>query len=126
MKEIFKDIKGYEGVYQVSNLGNVKSLKRKIIRMGNVYTLKEKILKPCKDNEGYLHVRLSLKAEKTLWKIHQLVALAFLNHDRAIEGRNSIVHHINGNKRDNRLVNLEIQTRQEHSRRHHTKHKGDN
>ena len=118
MNEIFKDIKGYEGYYQVSNLGRVKSVQRQIIKRGNYYTLKEKILKPCKDNLGYLHVRLCKNGKPTLWKIHQLVALAFLNHDRKEAGWDTIIHHINGNKRDNRVTNLEIQSRVEHLRQH--------
>lgn len=118
MNEVFKDVKGYEGLYQISNLGRVKSLERKIMKRGNIYTLKEKILKPCVDNEGYLHVRLCNNTKPCLWKVHQLVALAFLNHDRKKAGVNTIVHHINGNKKDNRLVNLEIQSRIEHSRKH--------
>ena len=59
MQEIWKDIKDYEGLYQVSNLGRVKSLKKTIIRNNNYkQTFKEKILKPGLAKNGYLTVML--------------------------------------------------------------------
>jgi hypothetical protein len=105
-KEIFKDIPNHEGIYQVSDLGNVKSLERIAIRpkSGN-YIVKEKILKPCKDKDGYHTVNLK---QKTM-KIHILVAMAFLGH--VPSGTNKIcVDHINNIKNDNRLENLQLLT----------------
>lgn len=58
MEEIWKDIKGYEGLYQISNLGKVKSLARTTVRRGNKYFLKEKILKPQLGGIGYYQVSL--------------------------------------------------------------------
>ena len=62
MQEVWKDIKGYEGFYQVSNMGKVKSLKRTInnsTTYGGKATIKERILKPKKDKDGYESVGLN-------------------------------------------------------------------
>jgi len=95
--EIWKDVVGYESLYQVSNLGRVKSLHQK----------KEKILSPrlCK---GYFLVALCLKNERKDIYIHQLVAMAFLNH--IPNGYEKVVDHINDIKTDNRLENLQVVT----------------
>lgn len=121
MNEIFKDVPGFEGLYQVSNFGNVKSVERIYWRetsyhSGHWATRREKMLTPMPDKEGYVHVRLSKDAKYTLWKVHQLVALVFLNHDR--KNRECIVHHLNHNKQDNRLENLEVINRGEHVSQH--------
>lgn len=72
MEEIFLDIKGYEGLYQVSNLGNVKSL------VNNKGVAREKILKPIISSNGYLRVSLQKKYKKKNYFVHRLVANAFL------------------------------------------------
>ena len=85
MKEIWKDIKDYEGLYQVSNLGNVKSLGRyKKTCCNSLYWLKERIMKPLKSTSGYLQVGLfdgNGKCKKMF--IHRLVALTFLSNKPA-------------------------------------------
>jgi hypothetical protein len=102
-KEIWKDIKGYEGLYQISNLGRVKALE-KTIKSGELYRIvsnyKEKILKVDLAN-GYLVV--SLCKNGTIKKIstHRLVALSFIGDS------NLTVNHKNGIKTDNRIENLE-------------------
>ena len=103
MVEIWKDIKGYEGLYQVSNLGRVKSLS--IYRKNSVceYYSKEKILKPLKDKGGYLNVRLWKNKKGKTIKIHRLVACNFLENT---ENKRD-VNHINGIKTDNGVENLE-------------------
>ncbi len=101
-QEEFKDIPGYEGIYQVSNLGNVKSL-------SNNNSKKEKILKPSLAGRGYKSVILYSNNIKKSCKIHQLVAISFLNHKP--DGTNKLViDHINDLKSDNRLENLQIVT----------------
>ena len=96
-KEIWCDVKGYEGLYQVSNWGNVKSLNYK--RTG-----KEKILRPCKDGNGYLYVVLFENGKYKLYKVHRLVLSTF----SPIENSHELqVNHINECKTDNRLENLE-------------------
>lgn len=102
--EIWKDIKGYEGKYQVSNLGRVKSLPR--------YTghgmRKMRILK-YGFNGGYRQVVLCKNGKMKSQKIHRLVACAFLpNKDDTL-----VVNHKDGNKENNHVENLEWCTRQE-------------
>lgn len=114
MKEIWKDIPGYEGLYQVSNLGNVKSLPRKICNYQGFHISKERILKPGKNSKGYLSVVLSDNKNNIIKskKVHQLVAMAFLNHkpDGSLK---KVIDHINNNKSDNKLHNLQIITNRE-------------
>ncbi len=99
--EIWKDIIGYEGIYQISNLGNVKSLDRVTERPGLRGNMKRKgqYLKINTDTAGYFSVNLSHK----IHRIHRLLAIHFL--DR-IEGKN-IVNHIDKNRKNNNLENLE-------------------
>jgi len=101
--EIFKDIPGYEGIYQVSDLGRVKSLKFN----------KEKILKPGVNNHGYYTVVLCKGKRKTI-NVHQLVAMAFLNHEPC--GYNGlIVDHKDNNPLNNRLSNLQLISQRENT-----------
>lgn len=119
--EFFKDVPGFEGKYQVSNLGNVRSLDREVYRSfsdgreAHIAKLRGKMMKKSTDALGYQHVRLFVQGGKAeLWKVHQLVALTFLGHDRKVGGREVIVHHKNGIKNDNRLENLEVVERASH------------
>lgn len=79
MEEIWKDVKGFEGFYQVSNLGRVKSLKRTIIRKnGKTFFVRERILKTTNDHSGYPYVTLIILKNKVLKPVHRLVAEAFI------------------------------------------------
>jgi hypothetical protein len=100
MQEEFRDIPGYEGIYQVSNLGNVKSL-----NYNN--TKKEKFLTNSLDNNMYLRVGLSNnKVLKTI-RVHQLVAMAFLGYVR--NGKlDVVVDHKDNDKLNNNLNNLQL------------------
>lgn len=102
--EIWKDIKGYEGLYKISNLGNLKSLNYK--KRGS-----EKLIKWTLDKEGYLRAGLCKNGKRERVKGHQLVAITFLNHKRC--GVKLVVNHINHIKSDNRVENLEIITNRE-------------
>jgi len=105
--EIWKDIPSYEGVYQVSNLGKVKSLERKVKNKDGLRTVRERVLKPRTDVYGYDVVSLSVEQKIKNRTIHLLVASAFLNHKSDGTTRN-VVDHINNIKTDNRLSNLQI------------------
>ena len=111
--EIWKDIPGYEGMYQVSDMGNVKSLGREVLRNDEYpIKIKEKILKPGLSSSGYLIVILCKNNLKKSITTHMLVAMAFLNHKS--DGTNKIcVDHINNIKTDNRVINLQIITNRE-------------
>lgn len=96
--EIWKDIENYEGLYQVSNFGRVKSLKN-----GRWGTGKERILKATDDGWGYLQINLCKNRKRENFKVHRLVAESF------IENPNNLpeVNHIDENKTNNRVENLE-------------------
>lgn len=96
MKEEWKDIEGYEGLYQVSNLGRVKSLPR------NGTIKQERIIKSGKDKYGYLRIILHKNGFKKYVTIHRLVAETFL------ENKNGLpqIDHIDGNKLNNNVLNL--------------------
>jgi len=105
MKEIWKDIKGFKGLYQISNLGRVKSLKKK----RGFLILKEKILKSHLDNLGYQMLTLVKNKKHKQYRIHRLVAIAFISN----LNNKKEVNHIDGNKSNNNILNLEWSTRSE-------------
>lgn len=97
--EKWKDIKGYEGIYQVSNLGRVMSL-------SNNKTKKQKILKLYTDRKGYFKIKLTNNGVRRSYFAHQLVAMAFLNHKP--NGNTIVVDHIDFNKHNNSVNNLRL------------------
>ncbi len=104
--EVFKDIPGYEGLYQVSNLGNVKSLSREMYNGKVNFTSKEKILKSNIGKRGYKCLNLVKNGKLKNITIHKLVAMAFLAHNP--DGFKIVVDHINNDKLDNRVENLQL------------------
>lgn len=112
MQEIWKDIKGYEGLYQISNYGNVKSLKRYVNTNGGAKRLvKEKMLKPVIDNTNYYVVSLWKNNICQRTHIHRLVIENFISNTY----NKTFVNHIDGNKLNNNVDNLEWCTPKENN-----------
>ena len=100
MGEIWKDIQNYEGSYQVSNYGRVKSLSR-VDSRGNKRN--EKILKGRKNRQGYYDVALCKNGKQKFCRINRLVAQAFIPNPNNYP----VINHIDGNKANNYVNNLE-------------------
>jgi hypothetical protein len=101
MEEVWKPIKGYEGLYEISNLGRIKSLPKPN------YKSKIKILKPPLNTYGYCYVTFFKDKHKYNYLIHRLVLQAFIGYS------DMQCNHKNGIKTDNRLENLEYCTQSE-------------
>lgn len=114
--EIWKDIAGYDGIYQVSNLGRVKSVERKVYNPGvlgesNYRTVPSIIRKP-NIMHGYHCIALVVNKHKKVYRIHRLVADAFIGAQPTPMHQ---VNHIDGNKANNRADNLEWVTPKENT-----------
>lgn len=109
-KETWCDIKGYEGFYQVSNIGKVRSLTRTIMRSnGHSMVLKGRVMKSFIGVRGYFVVTLQKEGSAKTKYVHILIASLFIpNPDNKPE-----VNHKNGIRTDNRIINLEWTTRRE-------------
>lgn len=95
MNEKWKDIKGFEGLYKVSNCGRIKSFKKN--KKDGV------LIKPREKNNGYLQIGLYKEGKKYHFTIHRLVAMAFLENSKDYKS----VNHKDENKKNNRVDNLE-------------------
>ena len=103
-EEIWRDIEGYEGLYQVSNKGRVKSLERTVTQKnGRKYSVKGRILKPATDKDGYLRVDFFNDSGRKVFKVHRLVCEAFHKNPE----NKPCVNHIDENKTNNTVSNLE-------------------
>lgn len=102
--ECWKPVQGYEHLYEVSNMGQVRSLPREVPFInGSIRKLKGKLLKPLIDNNGYLYVCLAFNGVQKSKFVHRLVAESFISStDDTLE-----VNHIDGNKHNNCVDNLE-------------------
>lgn len=106
--ELWIDIPGYKGLYQVSNLGRVKSLDRKVTQKhysGIIahHTYKGKLLIPHKQNTGYYFANLKKDGQTKKEYIHRLVAISFIDNPNNY----TYINHIDGNKTNNNVNNLE-------------------
>lgn len=113
--EVWKGIEGYEGLYQVSNFGRVKSLERDVYNPRyEIKHLKEKILKAGINIDGHLYVNLYKNGVKKPYLIHRLVAEAFIPNPH----NNPIAHHKDHNPLNNNVDNLVWLTHEEHANEH--------
>ena len=96
-REIWKDVVGYEGLYRINNKGDVFSVR------------KSKNMKLCKTGNGYLKVGITKNGKTKYIDVHRLVAIAFIKNERNLKE----INHIDGNKENNSVENLEWSTRSE-------------
>jgi hypothetical protein len=100
--EVWKDIAGYEGLYQVSNMGNVKTMPR-LHRTDRPYVKQERLLNPPINVTGYKQATLYKDKKGVIHSVHKLVATAFLER----QPHDQVVNHKDGNKQNNHVENLE-------------------
>lgn len=113
VNEVWKDIQGYEGLYQISNLGRVKSLEHVVVtKAGWSFTVREKLLKSHNNGSGYLFVHLCSNYEVSQQLVHRIVAKHFLDF---VPGKH-FVNHKDGNKQNNCVDNLEWVTTAENNK----------
>ena len=108
MREEWRDIKRYEGYYQVSNTGKVKSLERTVRCARGYKIVPEKILEGYDNGNGYLYVKLCKEGKKKQYRINRLVAQAFLDNPNNLPE----VNHKDEDKANNCVENLEWCTKQ--------------
>ena len=114
-KEIWKDVKGYEGYYKVSDLGNVKSLDRFVKGLNGSERLLKGKVKPLQNHpDGYYQVRLHKNGKSETFKNYHLVAYNFMNYEPK---KGYVIDHIDNNPKNNCLNNLQIITHKENTRK---------
>ena len=116
-KEIWKDVLGYEGIYQVSNFGKVVSLPRVWVSGNGVLRKHGGCVLSQNIGRGYFRVKLSKDGIKEIISVHRLVAKAFIENNNNLE----TVNHKDGNKLNNNADNLEWMTSGDNTRHAHEK-----
>lgn len=102
---IWKDIVGYEGFYQVSSHGQVRSLDRIVPSKGSVRKVKGQLLAQTTDRDGYKHLRLRKYGLEKSFFVHRLVAIAFIRNRKPAD--NNQINHKDEVKNNNHYSNLE-------------------
>jgi NUMOD4 motif/HNH endonuclease/AP2 domain len=116
--EEWRDIPGFEGHYKASSLGRIKSLDRVVVySTGQVVPYKGRIMNPSINHQGYYRVHLSKQQERKVYAVHTLIAQSFFGNFE-----NLTVDHIDGNKLNNKIENLQLITINENA----SKGKGEN
>jgi hypothetical protein len=114
--EIWKPIPGYEGLYEVSSIGRIKALPKRIKgNNGGVRFQPEMIMKLNPTKHGYLHITLCNQRNEKTWKVHRLVALVFVDNPH----NKPIVNHIDNDKTNNAAWNLEWVTYKENTQHYY-------
>lgn len=117
MNEQWLPIKGYEGLYEVSNTGKIKALYRRVDKGKCHRTWDEHLLKYALDNRGYFRTNLSKDGVNKTVKVHRVVAQTFIPNPE----EKSTVNHIDGNKQNNHVDNLEWATLSEQQKHAYSK-----
>lgn len=104
MQEIWKEIKLYGRTYEVSNLGQVRTVEERLQRSsGEYYTIRPRVLKQRLNSDGYCQVTVGFHSKRTVVRVHRLVAMAFIPNPQNKEE----VNHIDFDRTNNRVDNLE-------------------
>lgn len=109
---MLKDVIGYEGIYQIDEFGNVYSLERKVVKHDGFRTVPKTILRKSKDKNGYIRMTLSKNGIRKKYSLHRLLALAFIKN----ANNKTCINHIDGDKLNNSLTNLEWVSRSENTK----------
>lgn len=119
-QEIWKDVLGYEGFYQISNMGSIRSLDRVSIGKNGVkYIRKGRVLKFGMTKFGYYIVVLHKNLNQRTFTVHKLMAINFLNHIPC--GHKEVVNHKDFDRLNNKISNLEITSQRENTNKKHIK-----
>ena len=123
MEEIYSEINGLNGLYQISNLGNVKSISRKVTNSRGSYLSKDRILKSAVSNSGELIITFKISGVSRCFRVAELVAKNFMGYDKETMSTYA-VRHKDKDKSNNAVSNLKIISEKEDREQFTSKYKG--
>ena len=123
MEEIYSEINGLNGLYQISNFGNVKSISRKVTNSRGSYLSKERILKSATSNSGELIISFKISGVSKCFRVAELVATNFMGYDKETMSTYA-VRHKDKDKSNNAVSNLKIISEKEDREQFTSKFKG--